>query len=368
MPSPEIALAASAREWSDRLHRFVLDHGGGTVRGRMMSAEQAISSQYEVLLIDDICSFLTPRLVADVRATGKGVIGVFDPEDGSDAKRRLLEAGISDVIETGAPPEEFLLLARSTIAYLPPPGEIDAQTGGGIRIGVTGPPGGVGVTEIACGVAVDLAIRHRTALVDANQAWPGVGQRLGLPVHPNLMTAADLVIHEPDRFDRAIRSFGSLDVVCGVANPSLVAVSPGDLFGIVAALAREHSHVVVDLGPVPSSFETFPMGGLDVLLLVGAGNPIGVTRLLRAYEDAAERLGPQGEIGLVVNRVDRSPRQRAEISAMLSDSVGGTPMVMIPEDLRMRRWVWDGAPAGRGDFSKSVHKLAAVFDGVDRDR
>ena len=29
--TPEIALAASAREWPDRLHRFLLDHGGGVV-------------------------------------------------------------------------------------------------------------------------------------------------------------------------------------------------------------------------------------------------------------------------------------------------------------------------------------------------
>ena len=79
---PDIALAASAREWPDRLHRFLLDHGGGRIVDRVMGADQAASTSFDVLLIDDVCSFLTPRLVAVVKQAGAEVIGVYMPEIG----------------------------------------------------------------------------------------------------------------------------------------------------------------------------------------------------------------------------------------------------------------------------------------------
>ena len=101
---PQLALAASARDCPDRLHRFLMDHGGGRVRSRVMGPEQAMADDFDVILIDDICSFLTPRLVVRLRDSGKEVVGVFSPADGPDAKRRLLECGITDVIESDAPP------------------------------------------------------------------------------------------------------------------------------------------------------------------------------------------------------------------------------------------------------------------------
>ena len=102
--APDVAFAASARDWPDRIHRHMLDHGGARVVARLMGSEQVLASRFDVLLIDDICSFLTPRLVSLVKERGSGVLGVFDPGDGPDAKRRLLECGISDVIESGAEP------------------------------------------------------------------------------------------------------------------------------------------------------------------------------------------------------------------------------------------------------------------------
>lgn len=217
---PEIGLAASARDWSDRFHRFLLDHGGGTVRSRVMSPAQAVSALYDVLFVDDVCSFLNQRLVIDVRASGKSIVGVFDPSDGTDAKRRLLEAGIGDVIESDARPEEFLEMAVMTISHSVPPRQVTFEPGGGgFRIGLTGPPGGVGVTEVSCALALDLSRRHKAVLVDANPDWPSIGQRLGLPVHPNLRTGIDFVLHEPERVEEAVHSVGDLAVLPGPANP-----------------------------------------------------------------------------------------------------------------------------------------------------
>lgn len=361
---PEIGLAASSRDWSDRFHRFLLDHGGGTVRFRVMSPAQAVASQYEVLFIDDVCSFLNQRLVIDVRASGKSIVGVFDPSDGTDAKRRLLEVGIGDVIESDATPEEFLDVAALTISHSTPPREVTSESGkDGFRIGLTGPPGGVGVTEIACALARDLSERHRTALVDANAAWPSVGQRLGLAVHPNIRTAIDFVLHEPDRLDDATHLIGALSVIPGPANPGVSGVSPADLVALISGLGNTHSHVVVDLGPLPDLAAEL-IRCLDALLVVGTGDPVGVTRLARAAERVATALTTECEIGLVVNRVDKAPRERSEIVSVLAGSAPGIPVVLVPEDRRIRRAVWDGAPIERGALHRSVRRLARVFDGA----
>jgi MinD-like ATPase involved in chromosome partitioning or flagellar assembly len=368
MSQPEIGLAASARDWSDRFHRFLLDHGGGTMSGRIMTSEQARSSSFDVLFIDDICSFLNSRLVIDLRSAGKAIVGVFESADGSDAKRRLLEAGISDVIEADATPEEFLRLAASTVAYAAPAETASADMDRhGFRIGVVGPPGGVGVTEIAVGLAIDLSQRHRTVLADFNLDWPGIGQRLGLPVHPNLRTAIDYVLHDPDRLESAMHRLGRLSVVCGVANPGTGLVPASDLVGLASGLTRNHSHVVMDMGHFPD-IQPELLRGLDALLLVGTGDPSGLTRLIRCLEPAAESAGPGCGVALVVNRIDRAPRKRDEIVALVHESASGVPLVLIPEDRRLRRSIWDGSPISGGTFNRAIRRLGKVFNGATDDR
>lgn len=359
---PEIGLAASARDWSDRLHRFLLDHGGGTVRTRVMSPAQALSSQYDVLFIDDVCSFLTQRLVIDVRAAGKSIVGVFDPADGTDAKRRLLEAGIGDVIESDATPEEFLAMASVTISHSTPLREVTVEPRtGGFRIGLTGAPGGVGVTEISCALALDLSRLHRTVLVDANHAWPSIGQRLGLPVHPNLRTAIDFVLHEPDRLEDATHPVGALAVIPGPANPGVVGVSPADLAALLSGLGQAYEHVVVDLGHAPD-LPADVVGCFDAILVVGTGDPVGVTRLARTAERITPALPPRCEVGLVVNRVDKAMRERSEIVSVLAGSAAGFPVILIPEDRGVRKAAWDGSPVERGPLHRSVRRLGSVFD------
>ena len=192
MAAPDIALAASAREWPDRLHRHLLDHGGGRVTGRIMGPEQAADAEYDVLLIDDICSFLTPRLVSAVKERGAEVIGVFLPADGSDAKRRLLECGISDVIETQASAEEFVEHARAAIAHrVVVDDEAPAARATPFTIGITGAAGGVGISELAVNLSSLVGDRVAVSLIDADPKFPSLAQRLGAPLHPNIRSVLD---------------------------------------------------------------------------------------------------------------------------------------------------------------------------------
>ena len=145
----EVALAVSARVWPDRLHRFLADHGGARVRAQVLAPEDALAETYEVLIIDDVSSFLTPRLVQELQRRQRLVLGVFDPADGQDGKERLRECGVDQVIESAASADEFVIAVRALVALAPhrrveEPDEPSQLTPGGRLIAVGAPPGGCG--------------------------------------------------------------------------------------------------------------------------------------------------------------------------------------------------------------------------------
>ena len=64
---PVIAIAGSQRGWASELVRFLSDFGGARLKGTVLTATEALQTDYEVLLIDDITSFLSPRLVERIQ-------------------------------------------------------------------------------------------------------------------------------------------------------------------------------------------------------------------------------------------------------------------------------------------------------------
>jgi len=213
--SLDIAIAASAREWPDRLHRHVLDYGGARVVGRLMGATQCVDTDFDLIFIDDVCSFLTPRLVTLLRQKGRAVVGVYDPADSPDAKRRLLECGISDVIESDASPEEFMGKAEVASTDLRPTrSPHEPRPRSGRAFAVIGTHDGVGCTEVAVCLAACAARSATTGLVDLDPVWPSVLQRLDLAPHPNLRTLIDVTLHGGD-LDQALQRVGPLSVSGG---------------------------------------------------------------------------------------------------------------------------------------------------------
>lgn len=359
--TPDIALAASTREWPDRLHRHLLDHGGGRVVGRVMSSEQAIESSYDVLLIDDVCSFLTPRLVSVVKSNGSDVVGVFASEDGSDAKRRLLECGISDVIEMEAGPAEFLEKVATTISHRPPPtGDLAPDTRRLFSIGVTGPTEGVGTTEVAAALAMELARSSRAVLVDLDPVWPSISQRLDLPVHPNLRTALDAAMHSPDRVSEGVMSAGRLSVVGGIADGGRGApVSRVEVAALFELLGSSFDILISDLGPYERSVKG--LGQLiDLQLVVGTADPVGVTRLLKTLE-AITAL--QSAVLAVVNKTPRRRFHDAEVRAELGQAFPAIPVVSLPFDPRIHHATWEGVQLPRGSLRKAIRRVARLMSG-----
>ena len=328
---PELALAASARAWPDRLHRFLIDHGGGRVRSRVMGPEQAVTDQYEVLFIDDVCSFLTPRLVRSVREMGREIVGVYDPVDAPDAKRHLLECGITDVIEEGAAPDEFLASAQATLLHRGAPSPAAVPATRSFRVGVLGPIGGVGCTEIAIGLAASLSFSRPTLLVDLDERTPSVAQRLDLPVHPNLLTALEAAHHASGSVTEAVLDHDSVDVIGGLANTmSAYAIPPVEIEGIFDEIGKAGYEVVIaDLGsPRPDRLDHVRF---HALIVVGLGNPVGMARLVRSVRELSTRTDTPDTVALV-NRVAAGSRRRLEIRAEMARLLPAMPVVLVPED------------------------------------
>jgi hypothetical protein len=357
---PDIALAASARDWPDRLHRFLLDHGGGRIVDRVMGADQATSTSFDVLLIDDVCSFLTPRLVSVVKQDGAEVIGVYMPEDGPDAKRRLLECGISDVIETEAGPEEFLGKIRATLAHrMATPTLEPSPASPALRIAVTGPCEGVGMTEVAIAIARSIANVLPTLLVDMDQRWPSVAQRLDLPLHPNIRTALDHALHRVDRLDEAIHQFEPMMVVGGRADGGQgTEISRPDSMMLLEGLATLSDVIVADLGPISESSSL--LREFDTVIAVGEGTPVGVARLIRTC-GAVWAHQPDQSLLAVVNKTGRGTFQRSEIISEVDRVLTGLPVVTLPYEPRLEQAAWDGTLVAKGRYERAVAEVAKVI-------
>lgn len=358
-PMAEIAMAASAREWPDRLHRFLLDHGGGRIVDSLMSADQAMDAEFDVLLIDDVCSFLSPHLVTVLKRSGAEIVGVFAPEDGSDAKRRLLECGISDVIETGASPEEFLAKVSETLEHRIPIAEHAPVSTSTLSIAVTGPCEGVGMTEVALALACSLSAYLEAVLVDMDPVWPSVAQRLDLAVHPNIRTAIDHAIHSPERLSEALHQVDGLKVVGGRADGGQSSpVSRHESVALFDALGSVVEVAVADLGPL-----RHVDGGLvrefDTVLVVGTGGPVGVARLTRTVGEVLAVHGSQSVLA-VVNRPGPGAFRESETLRELQAVHATLPIVMLPFDSKLSDAAWDGELTMGRAFTRSVDAIADV--------
>jgi hypothetical protein len=107
---PVLAIAASPRDWPRRLYRHVAEHGGAQVRATVLDGEEALTESSDVLVVDDITSFLDEDLVRALHGQGRRVLGVHESAWGRD---RLVRLGVDATIERDAPVEEFLVAAAA---------------------------------------------------------------------------------------------------------------------------------------------------------------------------------------------------------------------------------------------------------------
>ena len=388
----EIALAVSTRRWSDHLHRFLVDHGGARVRLYVMQPEDAFAERFDVLLIDDICSFLSPHLVEKLDRWGRRVVGVYDPVEFPDGKDRLLACHVTEVIESDAGPEEFLALVNRM--EITPYARDDANADDNaprapaavpderpVLIAVGSPLGGCGATEVAIALARRLAERHDSvALLDVDQRAPSMAQRLGLGLFPNLLTAIDAVHHHSESLDACWHTLRgtTLRVLPGVPTfADRAELRQGEVTELLLETARMADVTVANFG----SWETAPgdspiwdtagnvsdavMAIATLLVGVALPNPVGITRMIEWLGQLRVKQ-PSIEAHVVINRTPASLSRRRALFEELSKGVGQVRIGFLPEDARVAEAAWNGMVVERGRFRRGCDRLADQVLGETR--
>lgn len=399
MREPTVVLAHSTRSWAQDLHFFLMDHGGAVVRGYVMSADDALSENYDVLLVDDVTSFLTRRLVGSLQGRGIKVLGVYDADDAHGAgKTRMLEMGVDQALPASTSSAEFVqVVARMAGPLIDDdleltellqevgvrqarPSAPDVSAGAARRqqrgriVAVAASAGGAGATEV--GVALASALRSQgsaTVLVDADEQAPAVAQRLGLRLHPNIRTAVDAVQHGTGDLEQTLvpDAATGVEVLSGLPNPrDWFELRAGEVAEVVLELARGRPNVVVNVGPrvedlpdlggPPRFAVTRAMLGIcDLLVLVGTATPIGARRIVDWLADAQSLL-VSTPVHLVVNQYPGGSFAIGELEIELRRTISPSSVTVAPYDKRVARAVWLGDPVARGPFTKAINRLAKV--------
>jgi MinD-like ATPase involved in chromosome partitioning or flagellar assembly len=408
---PEIAIVRSSRGWARTLHRYVVDHGGAVVKARPLEERQALEEEYDILVVDDISSFLTHHIVDELHRRGRRVLGVYDPDEFSpgeenNGKLHLIRMGADGSIEAQAAPEEFVraieelapapverarhfdltddLLdvssleqaahAQINVPVTPGRASMPANNRRGHITAVLGASGGCGVTEITIELGHQLAKRgEKTIIVDGDELSPSLAQRLNLPLHPNLRTAVDVVEHGTGRLSECLVGIGSnLEVLTGLPHPKdWVEMRASDMEGLLGELSRGRPQLVVNASPLIEDLTTF--GGADrfgisravvstadTLVVVCPPTPMGVARLLDRVADLSE-LADGKPVHVVVSRAQKGTFKRNEIAREIQRSIASNSVHFLPNDAHVEHAAWEGTLVTNGEFTKAVTALAPLI-------
>lgn len=266
----------------------------------------------------------------------------------------------------------------------------DAEAGGdgvppvGARVVVVwGPAGAPGRTTVAVTVAAELARRgESTVLVDADPWGGAVAQQLGiLDEASGLLSAARLAgsgqLHE--RFGSVCRSVGErFHVVTGLPRADRWSeVRPAALEQLLVTAAG-HGHVVVDTGfsleedaagagtrPTRNSTTLTALDLADEIVVVGAADPVGLSRLARALVELRDLTGGVA-VRVVVNRMRSSLGwSEKEIAGMVEGFARVTGLHFLPDDQAAAdRALVSGRNLVESGDSGLLRAFGPVVDGV----
>lgn len=395
MREPELAVVFSPRDWANRVVRYVTDHGGGRVRLRVIDGRVALEEQFDLLIAEDITSFLDARFVQELRRRGRLILGVYDPSEPA-GKEGLLKLGVADVIEHTAPSEDFVRKITALVAESGREGQ-DSLRGSevegllpGERAGpgrehdgfvtvVGGPPGGCGATELSIQLARGARQSGESCvLVDADDMAPSLAQRLGLPLIPNIRSAVDALFHNAGRLQDVLVLVGRVgfDVMVGMASAADWShLRPAEVAEVIGELASLRDHVVVNVGsqledlasaggPDRFGLARAMVGSADSIVGVGLATPLGVTRLL-AWVAEVRALAPGSPIHLAVNQAADSSFERGELAEEIRRVFIPNTLHFLPFDQKVRKAGWRGEVVAPGPYTKAVDRAArAILPGT----
>ena len=362
--SVPVLLAVTGAPWeADVVRRAERAPGIRVVRRCVDIADvmaAAASGQARAVLLADALPRLTSDAVAALHARRIAVVALVDPSENGEpfgtedrlsrmGIERILPADVSpedlgravtDAVESGPPASVshfaggFVPLTPETVGTPPP---VYTQ-GSGRMIAVWGPTGAPGRTTVAVGLAAELAAKGMpTLLADADVYGGTVAQLLGMLDETSGLAAAA----------RSAAS-GSLDLAmlakhARQVEPHLLVLTglsradrwtelrPAAIESIWSTARMLAPCTVVDVGFCIESDEEISFDSLaprrngatlatleeaDEVIVVGAADPVGLTRLIRAIHEL-RAVAPSANLRVVVNRV-----RSGSLGSSPADAVG----------------------------------------------
>ncbi|QHO91434.1 hypothetical protein CWT12_09115 [Actinomyces sp. 432] len=258
----------------------------------------------------------------------------------------------------------------------------------GRLVAVWGPQGAPGRSTIAAALAAGLSAG--TILVDADTQAPCLTQLLGLPEDSSaLATAARLAsrgrldpealgrilipVSEDRRLLSGLGRAGRWRELPAAAMPEVWEQCRRAAAWTVVDVSGGQVDDAVDdftLEPGPGAVTAHLLRNADVVVIVGAGDPIGIRRLLQLIDDLDGGTRPTGRIEVVVNRVRASaagPSPQQAVREALARFGGIEEVTLLPDDaatadrcLLEGRSVLEAAPG-----SPLGRALAELVDQID---
>lgn len=388
-----IGIVASAREWRSVLQAHVRDHVAGVRVQILREPRMALELNLDVVVIDDVSSFLTRDKVVRLREKGTRVVGIYDPEGNEGLGISFLEnLGVDLSLPSNISPEEMInavsqLQPRENYGHTFDHVVADFTTGATVRVGETqsslvavSGPSGTGSTEIAIALAdVLVARREATLLLDCDEVGPSVARRLGFHLHPNVLSAIDAVsnvtrpltemVGRPS--DRAASAV-NFDVIPGIANAEDWAqLRSMDLEDLFAAARKSWRYIVCNTGPFAEDLSGYgierfgatrsTLEAADVIIGVMSPTPTGYMRFLD-WMASIRTLGADRAVFIVVNRAPKSSYIRGEIENQLSRDIDArfiAGLFFVSEDERVAKAEWEGQRVSKGPFLSGVAEIAS---------
>ncbi|QCR18736.1 AAA family ATPase [Agrococcus sp. SGAir0287] len=306
-------------EREDALAELARRHGHRVaVRAARASelVERLAHVEVDAVLVSPTAPHLDGELVRACDARGVRVLAVVDDAADAGAARAF---GVESVrFADGFPAIEWAIVSPHASREQRPRGRV---------LTVWGPAGAPGCTTAAIGLATELAARgQRVALVDADSHAASIAPALGLlDEAPGFAAAARLVrtgsltVDELGRVAQTLQTaLGDVQVLTGITRagrwPELAADRVAGVLDacrdwvdwtivdVASSLERDEEISSDVFGPRRNAATIAALRAADRVVAVASGDPIGMTRLLRAYPDLVDVV-PSDRIAVVVNKV-----------------------------------------------------------------
>ena len=344
------------------------------VCGYAVSPDAAADGTCDVLILDDVTSFISPLLISRVHQRGTQVIGIYDPADGGGTGARLLESyGVDRVLSADASTAELLAVVHEITPDVPPTDGVDTAESPPPRraiTAVTSATGGAGATEVA--LAIATAAGPGTVLVDADTLRPALAQRLRLDLDPNLLTAVDSVMHNESPATSFVRhpDLGT-PIVVGVPDAGQWSqLRPGEVAELLWHLSADRDVMVVaggDVEELPGPAPRFALARsivalADSVVLVTTADPIGARRAIDWLAHARPLLDGR-DVVLVINKCTFGRSAADQLQREIERNFTCDLTIVVEAERRVQTAAWRSQPVVRGSMWRAGRKIAATLIG-----